>query len=148
MSLPANPVRDVAVIKSKRPPNGAPALTVEQLRDLLTGLRASDYCREHDLADPFTILIGTGLRRGELLALRWSDYDEIAGTLKVCGKVVRVTGKGLLRDDETKDRGRSPHHRVATIRHRGAGRAAPAAVLGRASDDHVPVHGWHLARPE
>ncbi len=101
-ALAANPVRDVAIIKSKRPPKGAPALTVEQLRDLLAGLRASDYCREHDLADPFTMLIATGLRRGELLALRWSDYDEPAGTLAVCGKVVRVTGKGLVRDDETK----------------------------------------------
>jgi integrase len=100
--LSANPVRDVAVIKSKKPPKGAPALTVEQLRDLLTGLRASDYCRMYDLADPFTVLIATGLRRGELLALRWTDYDEAAGTLAVRGKVVRVTGKGLVRDDETK----------------------------------------------
>jgi integrase len=100
--LAANPVRDVAVIRSKRPPKGAPALTVEQLRDLLAGLRASDYCREYDLADPFAVLIATGLRRGELLGLRWSDYDEAAGTLTVSGKVVRVTGKGLVRNDETK----------------------------------------------
>jgi integrase len=88
--------------KSKRPPKGAPALTANQLRDLLAGLRASEYCRKHDLADPFTILIATGLRRGELLALRWSDYDESAGTLTVCGKIVRITGEGLVRDDETK----------------------------------------------
>jgi integrase len=100
--LAANPVRDVAAIKSKRPPKGAPALSVEQLRELLAGLRASDYCRKYDLADPFTLLIATGLRRGELLGLRWSDYDEAAGTLAVCGKVVRVTGKGLVRDEETK----------------------------------------------
>jgi integrase len=100
--LSANPVRDVAMIKSKRPPKGAPVLTAEQLGDLLVALRASDYCRAYDLADPFTVLIATGLRRGELLALRWSDYDEPAGTLTVCGKVVRVTGKGLMRADETK----------------------------------------------
>ena len=100
--LAANPVRDVAVIKSKRPARGAPALTADQLRDLLAGLRTSDYCRKHDLADPFTILIATGMRRGELLALRWSDYDKTAGTLTICGKVVRVTGEGLVRDDETK----------------------------------------------
>jgi integrase len=100
--LASNPVRDVATIKSKKPPQGAPVLTVAQLRDLLAGLRTSAYCREHDLADPFTILIGTGLRRGELLGLRWTDYDESAGTLAVCGKVVRVTGKGLQRDDDTK----------------------------------------------
>jgi integrase len=62
----------------------------------------SDYCRKYDLADPFTVQIGAGLRRGELLALRWSDYDERSETLTVCGKVVRVTDQGLVRDDETK----------------------------------------------
>jgi hypothetical protein len=52
-------VRDVQQIKSKRPPKGAPSLTAGQLRDLLVRLRASEYCREHDLADPFTILVAT-----------------------------------------------------------------------------------------
>ena len=41
--LGTNPVRDVQHIKSKRPPKGAPALTAEQLRDLLARLRASKY---------------------------------------------------------------------------------------------------------
>ena len=54
------------------------------------------------MADPFTLLIATGLRRGELLGLRWSVYDQAAGTLTISGKVVRVTGRGLIRDDETK----------------------------------------------
>jgi integrase len=100
--LGTNPVRDVQQIKSKRPPKGAPSLTADQLRDLLAALQASDYCREHDLVDLFTILIATGLRRCELLALRWSDFDETAGTLAVIGKVVRITGEGLMRVDETK----------------------------------------------
>ena len=100
--LAGNPVRDVAAIKARRPPRGAPALSVEQLRELVKGLRTSDYCREYDLADPFTLLIATGLRRGELLGLRWSDYDQAAFTLTISGKVVRVTGRGLMRDDETK----------------------------------------------
>ena len=81
--LAAKPVRDVAVIKSKRPPKGAPVLTVAQLRNLLAGLRTSDYCREYDLADPFTLLIATGLRRGELLGLRWSDIDFEARHLTI-----------------------------------------------------------------
>lgn len=100
--LAANPVRDVAQIKSKRPPKGAPALSADQLRDLLAKLRASQHCRERDLVDPFTILIATGLRRCELLGLRWGDFDETAGTLAVTGKVVRITGEGLIRVDETK----------------------------------------------
>jgi integrase len=38
----------------------------------------------------------------ELLGVRWADYDDKAGTLTITGKVIRVTGQGLLRVDETK----------------------------------------------
>jgi len=41
------------------------------------------------------------LGRCELLGLRWGDFDETAGTLAVSGKVVRITGEGLTRVDET-----------------------------------------------
>ncbi|MGH3495445.1 MAG: site-specific integrase [Sciscionella sp.] len=100
--LGANPVRDVQPIRSKTAPKGATALTGKQLRELLGKLRASDYCRQHDLIDPLIMLIATGLRRSELLALRWVDYDDQAGTLAVTGKVVRVAAKGLVRVDDTK----------------------------------------------
>ena len=72
------------------------------LADLLIKLRASPFCEKHDLADPITLLIATGLRRSELLGLRWIDYDAKAGVLTVTGKVIRVPGQGLLRVDETK----------------------------------------------
>ena len=101
-ALGANPVRDVQPIKSKNQPKGAVALTADQVRELLTKLRASKFCQDHDLVDPFTMLIATGLRRSELLGLRWCDFDAAAGTIAVTGKVVRETGKGLFRVDETK----------------------------------------------
>jgi integrase len=100
--LGTNPVREVQPIKSKRPPKGAPALTADQLRDLLIRLGTSEYCRKHDLVGPFTLFIATGLRRGELLGLRWSDFDETEGTIAVTGKVERIAGKGLIRVDVTK----------------------------------------------
>jgi integrase len=100
--LGANPVRDVQPLRAKGRPKGAVALTADELRALLGKLRASPFCREHDLVDPITLLIATGLRRSELLALRWSDFDADAGTVTVTGKLVRVTGKGLARMDETK----------------------------------------------
>lgn len=100
--LGTNPVRDVQMIKSKGQPKGAEALTAHQLRDLLTRLRDSTTCHKRDLVDPVTLLIATGLRRSELLGLRWSDFDAEAGTLTVSGKVVRQSGKGLMRVDETK----------------------------------------------
>jgi integrase len=54
------------------------------------------------LVDPVTLLIATGLRRSELLALRWSDFDADAGTIAVTGKLVRQRRIGLTRIDETK----------------------------------------------
>ena len=98
----ANPVRDVQPVRSKSQPKGAVALTADQLRDLLVKLQTSEFCAKHDLVDPITLLIATGIRRSELLALRWSDFDEKIGMLTVAGKVIRVPGQGLLRVDETK----------------------------------------------
>jgi integrase len=98
----ANPVRDVQPLRSERQPKGAVALTADQLRDLLVKLRTSTFCEKHDLADPITLLIATGLRRSELLGLGWDDYEKEAGTLTVTAKVIRVPGQGLARVEETK----------------------------------------------
>jgi integrase len=100
--LGANPVRDVQMIRSKKRPQGAKALTADELRELLAKLRDSETCRKRDLVDPITVLIATGLRRSELLALRWSDFDANAGTISVTGKVVCLKGTGLQRVDEAK----------------------------------------------
>lgn len=101
-ALDSNPVRDVAPIKSKTPPKGARPLTADELRALLGALASSKYCTENDLVDPITLLIATGLRRSELLALRWMDIDEDAGTVTVSGKVVRAKGVGLQRVEAAK----------------------------------------------
>lgn len=100
--LGANPVREVEQIKSKDQPHGATPLTADQLRGLLGKLQVDEYCIGNDLVDPITMLIATGLRRSELLALRWCDYSEEASTITVSGKVVRATGKGLQRIESTK----------------------------------------------
>jgi integrase len=71
------------------------------VRDLLTKLRASEACQRRDLVDSITLLIATGLRRSELLALRWSGYAD-TGTIAVTGKLVRQRGVGLSRIDDTK----------------------------------------------
>jgi integrase len=101
-ALGSNPVRDVQRLGSKTQPKGATGLTAEQLRDLFEKLHASTFCQNHDLVDPITLLIATGLRRSELLGLRWSDYDAESSTLAVTGKVIRVAGEGLRRVGETK----------------------------------------------
>lgn len=40
----------------------------------------------------YTLELNTGLRRGELLALKWQDIDFKKGTIKVCRQLVRVRG--------------------------------------------------------
>ena len=101
--LDTNPVREVSAITSDTKPQGAKALSVEEARKLLAAVRASEDCLRKDLTDPIVVLIATGLRRSELLALRWCDYNRNAGTITVAGKLVRAKGKGLIRvEDEAK----------------------------------------------
>jgi integrase len=95
--LGSNPVRELARIESDHQPKGAVALTAEELLGLLSKLRASEACQRNDLVDPITIFVATGLRRSELLALRWEDFDEKAKTISVTGKIVRIAGEGLKR---------------------------------------------------
>ncbi len=73
------------------------SLTVEQGKQLL------DHVREHRLAAAFIVSLGLGLRRGELLGLRWEDFDEKTGRLKIAGQLLRQT----VRDDDGKSIGRA-----------------------------------------
>jgi integrase len=100
--LGTNPVRDVQMDRSKERPHGAKALTADELRELLAKLRVSEACRNADLVDPITVLIASGIRRSELLALEWSSFSAEGGTISVTGKVVRLKGKGLQRIEEAK----------------------------------------------
>ena len=51
--------------------------------------------------DFFYTEITTGLRRGEICGLRWSDFDEKSGTLRVC-RSISVAKGGELSVGETK----------------------------------------------
>ena len=94
---------------------GAPALGVHQVRALLTAMSESELCSQKDLRDPVIVLAATGMRRSELLALRWEDVDLDGRILTIGGSVVRLKGQGLVRQDTTKggadDRSRSPSSR-------------------------------------
>jgi integrase len=100
--LGSNPVSQVSRIESDRKPKGAPALDVLQLRDLLGKLRASQECQTKDLVDPIIVFIATGLRRSELLGLRWEDFNDLTGMVTVSGKIARIPGQGLKRLDTAK----------------------------------------------
>ncbi|WP_344753148.1 tyrosine-type recombinase/integrase [Leifsonella bigeumensis] len=74
---------------------------VKLLRSLLTAYDSKTPARGNairDLADIGDLLIGTGGRIGEILALRWDDVD-LAGRVTITGTVTRERGRGIYRQD-------------------------------------------------
>jgi integrase len=107
-AIAANPVGELGTRRKRKADakvKGAPALGVEQVRALLTGIAESQACEQRDLRDPVIVLAATGLRRGELLALWWEDIDLDERTATVCGSIVRLKRVGLIRQDTTKGGG-------------------------------------------
>jgi integrase len=50
-----------------------------------------------DLADIIDLMLGTGARIGEVLAMRWRDVDLAAATLDINATIKTETGKGTYR---------------------------------------------------
>jgi integrase len=102
----ANPVRELRRRRQRKTEvKGAPALGVDQVRALLATVAESEVCEQKDLRDPVILLAATGLRRSELLALRWEDIDLDGKVATVSGSVVRLKGVGLVRQETTKGGG-------------------------------------------
>ncbi|ALB03005.1 tyrosine-type recombinase/integrase [Kocuria palustris] len=102
-ALDRNPMRDVAPVQVAQ--KDVAALSVEQVKDLRSKL-------EGDMLDALDLLLATGARLGELLALRWEDVDlEVEpARVSITGTVVRGPG-GLVRQDRPKSAGSV--HRLA-----------------------------------
>ncbi|SDH31770.1 tyrosine-type recombinase/integrase [Pseudonocardia oroxyli] len=116
-ALRDNPVRHLDPIEGgSKPPR---ALTAEERRRFLAWMagksdnkeeaRAQASARRRDLPDIVTFMLGTGVRIGEALAVRWCDVDldgvpvvegeEIRAVpiVAITGNVVRHRGQGLHR---------------------------------------------------
>lgn len=52
-----------------------------------------EYCKKVEYGDIFEVALATGMRKGELLALEWSDVDFKKKMLHVTGTLIRVDGK-------------------------------------------------------
>lgn len=112
-AIDTNPVRDVARIRGSK--KTVRALTIDELEVLRRQVKlwetGADVGRPRakGLLDLVDVLLGTGARIGEVLALRWSDIDLTAtpATATISGTVVRLPGKmvdggGLVRQERTK----------------------------------------------
>lgn len=63
--------------------------------------RFLEKARKHFLHPLWALELATGLRRGELIGLRWQDVDLDAGTLRVQQEIVIVYGKPVVSEPKT-----------------------------------------------
>ncbi len=109
-ALPTNPIRDTGRLRTPR--RKVVALETEQLEAVRSAIQKwqqptpgkSGPRPTGDLADIVDLMLATGARIGEVLAVRWEDLDLAAEqpTLTICGTIVYVKGKGFFRQEWTK----------------------------------------------
>ncbi|WP_181150338.1 MULTISPECIES: tyrosine recombinase XerC [unclassified Arthrobacter] len=103
-----NPVREARTPKSGRKP--VKAINAEMLQALLDHVRewaeGGTYgpARDQDVLDMIEVLVGTGIRPGEVLALRWSDGVDLSEdpSIEVTGTAKRTKERGLHRQEHPK----------------------------------------------
>lgn len=74
-------------------------LSVEQVISFLKYIENHRYYKRYYAA--YLLELYTGLRRGELLGIRWKDIDTRTGTIKVVQQVVKVGTNHIIRELKT-----------------------------------------------
>jgi len=100
-ALQANPVRGSLSIS--RPPASHAALTADEVADVHAAVRlwlAKDRPGPRssgDMIDIIEVMLATGARIGEVLALRWRDVDLDEGTIEINATIKSESGSGTYR---------------------------------------------------
>ncbi|MFJ4161783.1 site-specific integrase [Micrococcus luteus] len=110
-AITRNPLASTSPIQVER--KEVRALSLEDVRTLRRRLRAwqdapmpdGRHSRSGDLLDVVDVMLATGCRIGEALALRWEDVDLDARRVAITGTVVSLKGRGMVRQDHAKSRG-------------------------------------------
>lgn len=85
-----------AVVKAPAiPPHEARFLSLEEVGAILDAARGTRY------SSLFTFIAATGVRKGEALALRWSDVDFTIGLIVIRSTLARVDGKLTITSPKT-----------------------------------------------
>lgn len=93
-----NPADHVETPKAKK--YKANVLNLDEIKELLKALEG------HWLEVPICLMLFLGLRRGELLALKWSDVDYDNKTISITRNLVRAGDSGnelILKDPKTEE---------------------------------------------
>jgi integrase len=72
------------------------------VQDLRAKLAVDVKAQAQDLPDLVDMMVATGLRIGETLAIRWSALDLDEGTVEVQATLVRVKGHGVVLKEKPK----------------------------------------------
>lgn len=109
-ALSTNPVRETG--RLRKPRRTVRALEPEHLEGVRSAIRHWQQPTPGkpgprptgDLADIVDLMLATGARIGEVLAVRWQDIDLGVEhpTVTICGTIVFLKGKGFFRQDWTK----------------------------------------------
>ena len=94
-----NLIRTNPAVGCKLPPKRGREMQVLSRRELQRFLLQA---KANGCFELFLLDLSTGLRRGELLALQWSDLDLEAGTLSVTKQIYEVNGRMELSVPKTK----------------------------------------------
>lgn len=135
----AKAVRSASLTRTERR-----ALTPTEAAALLSQLEG------HRMEGVFVVALSTGLRRGEVLGLRWKDIDVPGRTLFVRQTVQRINGELRFVPPKTHRSARSmPLSRLATsaLSAQRARQAEDRLLVGDAWEDHGLVFATHLGTP-
>lgn len=92
----SNPCERVAPPKARKArKDDAQYLTAEQAIEMLSLLEKEP----EQYQNAITMLLFTGMRRGELLGLEWSDYNQEKGLLSINKSVQYLPDRGIFEDD-------------------------------------------------
>ena len=97
--IPINPVH--AVQSPHVPDPDIRTAEDEDLAKLLTAIDTSYYRM------PIVLIIGTGMRRGEVCGLKWSDFDPENGTLTIQRGLIHSVEKGVIAKSTKTERHRT-----------------------------------------
>lgn len=126
-------------------------LTLEEVKRFL------EAARSHRLYTAFLVELGTGLRRGELLALRWDDVNLETGVIRVRQTLSRIQKQNgprktelVFQEPKTKQARRSiplPGDILKELRAHKARQAQEKLALGPAYQDNGLVFCTEDGRP-
>ncbi|MGH7536430.1 MAG: tyrosine-type recombinase/integrase, partial [Gemmatimonadales bacterium] len=142
--IPANPVHAVSPPRPERPQLAVP--TPGELLELVRVVEGTVW------EVPMLLAASTGARRGEVLAIRWSDVDFATGRVRITGSLQRSGGE-IRRVDPKTDRARRqvtlPAFAVERLKRHRMDQATLRLALGFwHADDSVCDRGGELVDPD